>query len=370
MTGEIVRRERVVESKERLPKRKAKRQRRPRGLDVRINPNESSLQSTRVSAPQASGQVRKMDRPKYLQPNPKAGRNGDIIVAHREYITDVAGSVAFASNTIPINPGMNGSFPWLSGLAQRFESYRFNRLKFCFETEAPTTTTGTVLLTNDYDASDAAPTSKSQAMAYRSAVRSPPWSDCCLVSLKEDLSKRNSYYVRSGALAANQDIKLYDTGTHFVCTQAQANTNTVGELYVEYEVMLMTPQSNAAGGGFSVSGSFTGTSNALPFGSTAFTGNLPVGYLSSGTTTSVTTFTFTQPWSGYATTALSGTGLVSITPSGTATSVSIQSTVLASGAGAMNITAVNAQIGQTLIITIANTTITSGNLYFGQSSLA
>ncbi len=371
MTGEIVVRREVVERKE--GRRRAPRKRngdpRPPRSQARTK-NESGLISSKVYAPQASGQVRKMQNPRFIAPNPRKGRNGDIIVAHREYITDISGSVLFASNSVPINPGLNGSFPWLSGVAQRFESYRFTKLRFCFETESPNTTKGTVLLTNDYDPSDAAPTSKSQAMAYRSAVRSPPWSDSCLQAIKEDLEKRATYFVRQGNLSANQDIKLYDVGNHYVCTQGQADTSVVGELYVEYECMLMTPQLNAAGGGESISGSFTGSSNALPFGSTAFNGNLPVGYSSTGTTSSVTTFTFTQPWSGYVTLALNGTGLTGITPSGTATVASTQTTINAGATAGINLSTVNATIGQTFVYTLANTTITLAILTFGQSNLA
>lgn len=322
--------------------------------------------ATNVYAPVATAKVRRVSEPKYSSQN---NNNGDITITHREYIVDIAGSVTFTSLQASINPGLSGVFPWLSGVAQRYESYRFDSLKFCFETEAPTSATGTVLLVSDYDASDSAPENKTQAMAYRSSVRSPPWSDCCSQALREDLSKRSSYYVRNGALAANQDVKLYDTGNLFVCTQGQANTNTIGELYVEYRIRLMTPQLGPAGVGEAVYGSFHGTSNAAPFGSVALTGNMPVGYSSSGTTTSVTTFTFLQPWQGYVTVVLVGTGLSGITPSGTSTFTEISDVV---DSGAFNRIAnytLAANIGDTAILTLADTTISSGSVYFGQADV-
>jgi len=98
------------------------------------------------------------------------------------------------------------------------------------------------VLAVDYDASDAAPLTKQQALAYRGSVRSPPWQNCCHTSLKEDLSKEKTYYVRPGAQPANTDIKTYDTGVLYAINQGVTTGGAVtGELYVEYDVLLMTP---------------------------------------------------------------------------------------------------------------------------------
>ncbi len=316
-----------------------------------------------IRAPVASARVRRMSNPRVTNLS-----KGDCRIVHREYITDIAGSVAFTTNQFQINPGVTGVFPWLSAIAVRYESYLFEKLRFCFETESATSATGTVLLAIDYDASDSAPESKTQAMSYRSSVRSPPWSDSCLDSLREDLTKRKSYYVRNGSLASNQDIKLYDVGNLFVCLQGQAGTTTVGELYVEYDVRLMTPQINAPSFGEALYGTFAGTSNASPFGSVASSGNLPVGYVSTGSTTSVTTFTFTQPWAGLVGIALNGTGIGATTISGTATVSTEQSTINAGTTASTSIFAARANIGQTVIISNSNTTISSGLALFAQGS--
>jgi len=194
------------------------------------------------SAPVAQGRTRRMQKPKLV-----SSANGNMFVVHREYIADVVAGTgapsAFSSATFPINPGSTTTFPWLSGIAPRFEKYHFKKLKFCFETEAATALGGSVILTVDYDATDNAPTSKVQAMAYKNAVRSPPWQECCHDSAAEDLSQQRQYFVRTGALPANADPKLYDTGNLFFCSQNVATSGaTLGELYVEYEIQLMTPQ--------------------------------------------------------------------------------------------------------------------------------
>jgi len=94
----------------------------------------------------------------------------------------------------------------------------------------------------DYDAIDASPANKQQALAYRRSVRSAPWNDCCHTSVAEDLHKLKSQFVRAGALPANADLKTYDTGNLFVITQGVTTASAVcGELYVEYSLKLMTP---------------------------------------------------------------------------------------------------------------------------------
>lgn len=320
--------------------------------------------SKMVTAPVAQGRIAVMSRPRIT-----SSANGDIVIRHREYIREIAGSVAFATYSNSINPGQPGSFPWLSTVARSYESYKFESLQFRFETEAPSTASGSIVLAVDYDGNDPAPTSKTQAMAYRSSVRCQPWSSCDHTSLREDLNKRSSYYVRSGSLAANQDVVLYDTGQLYVCRQGQVDTAIVGELYADYVVKLMTPQLGNAGVGESLYGTFTGTVNSAPFATK--TGNLPATVVSSGTTSSVSTFTFSQPWEGYVSLIVNGTGFTApfSTATGTATSVEYQEVNNTATTNGSAIYGVVAQIGDTFILTIANSTISGSTLLWGQADI-
>lgn len=333
----------------------------PKKKSSTLGPANGRPAQKAVSVPVAKGKVVTGSKARMT-----TAPNGDIRIAHREFVRDISGSVAFTALVLAVNPGLNGSFPWLSTIAKSFESYRFSKLKFCFETEAPTSSTGTVLMAIDYDANDATPTTKIQAMAYRSSVRSPPWSDSCHDSLREDLSKRKTYYVRQGSLTANRDIDLYDTGNLFICTQGQADTSIVGELYVEYDCHLMTPQLGSVQSGESVWGNFRGTSNSNPFSPT-LTGNLPATLVSSGTTSSVTTWTFSQPWSGVLALAINGTGITSITSAGSTATMNVQN-ISIDGAAALSTSYwfVTAVTGQTVVVNCANTTITTGQASFGQ----
>jgi len=321
----------------------------------------SRSSSQRVQAPVAKSLTLTTSRPQ------TKSDNGDIIISHREYIRDVTGSVAFSAVQIPVNPGIPSSFPWLSSIAQSYESYVFEFLEFAYETQAPTSSIGSVILAMDYDSNDDAPTSKAQVMSYRSSVRAAPWTSSCHKSLKEDIAKRKSYFVRNGDLSANRDKNLYDAGQLFLCRQGQAGTDTIGELYVSYRIRLMTPQLGVIGIGESIYGTFSGVSNSGPCATKS--GNVPCTVSSSGTTTSVNTFTFTQQWEGNVSVYLVGTGLTGSTPTGTATSA--ESVELAN-AGATVLIALNlleADAGETLILTFANTTISSCIVTFSQAAV-
>lgn len=319
-----------------------------------------------VKAPVATSNVRRNPRPR----TQSLGRSGDIRVRHREYIADLNGSIAFALTSYAVNPGLETLFPWLSSIAHNYESYSFDSLRFLYETEAPSSTAGTVLLALDYDASDPAPENKSQAMSYRNSVRSAPWAKVQHQSDKEDLSKRKSYYTRRGLAPANTDIKLYDVGNFFACTQGMAGATAVGELYVEYDVRLMTPQLTSASLGDSLYATFTGSVNSAPFATAATSNNLPVSLVSSGTTTSITTFTFAQAWQGVFSATVSGTTLVTPVTTGSTATVTALGSLTNAGASASIITVgVTAQAGQTLIITIGNATISANTSYFAQGDI-
>ncbi len=169
--------------------------------------------------------------------------DGRTRVRHREYIDDVNGSEAFAIMQYPINPGMKQTFPWLSAFANRYESYVFRRLRFEYETATSSMTNGSVMMAVDYDAADAAPTSKRQLMSYHNAVRSGAWTECCFSGDQMDLRKFGiQRYVRRGPLSSNLDIKTYDVGNFFLATKGEADSSMIGELYVTYDVELITPQ--------------------------------------------------------------------------------------------------------------------------------
>lgn len=262
--------------------------RQPSRINQRGNPSIGSRYGTGVmsSAPVAMSKVVRTPVPRRFD----TLRNGDCHIVHREYISDILASSGspsvFGLTQYSINPGQSEMFPWLAAIAGRFESYRFASLRFDYETEAPSSLGGTLVLSVDYDASDAPPTSKQQALAYRNTVRSAPWTPCCHESDREDLAKQNSYFVRPAGQPVGTDIKLYDVGNLNVITQGVTTAGaTCGELYVEYDVLLMTPVLEAFARDGYISAA-TGTTANIMVAPTISGGNI-------GVSVSGTIFSFT-----------------------------------------------------------------------------
>lgn len=170
-----------------------------------------------------------------------------IRVRFREYVADLSfASTAFLLTQYSINPGLSTLFPWLSQIAQLFESYKFNALKFQYRKETANTTLGKVMYCVDWDAADAAPTTKQLLLQERTKAEDAAWTNFELKCDSADLLKFGvQRYVRAAALAANLDIKTYDVGNLNVAGQGISVTSPVGELWVEYDVELITPNPSA-----------------------------------------------------------------------------------------------------------------------------
>jgi len=179
-----------------------------------------------------------------------SGTRDSVRIVHRELIGSITGTVGFTvASAIPLNPGLSGSFPWLSSQAQSWERYRFNKLRFCYFTRTGSSTPGSVLLVPDYDASDAQPVSEQVASTYEDVEEDAPWKDiCCELRLSALNALGPSKFVRTGQLLANQDVKTYDSGNFFLVT-TDGTAVPWGKLWVEYDITLMTPQLPPGGGG-------------------------------------------------------------------------------------------------------------------------
>lgn len=220
------------------------------------------------------------------QPRSRTTGNGNMNVKHREFVADIAIEEAGfqLQYQFGVNPGNSGLFPWLSTVARRFELYRFRRLRVIYEPQTGTTSTGTIMLAIDYDASDPPPLDKTQMMSYKNAVRSPQWSGCAHDSAQADLHRLKTNYVLSGVAPPNSDIKTFDIGNLFVAVQSDGALQSAGELYVEYDVDLITPQIDNIVLSATIYGeqipAETPNRTEVPFGQTPnITGSLPCSVL-------------------------------------------------------------------------------------------
>lgn len=272
-------------------------------------------------------------------------RSGKVVIAHREYITDI--TVRNDDDfdlflDLPINPGLPICFPWLSNIAGNYESYRFRKLSFIYESVVPTTTPGVLLMGIDYDASDTPPQTKTEIMNIAGAVRSSLWSHCSYSAHQVDMHKLGAQkFIRQGHVPLT-DIKTYDLGDFYVAT-CNANVGQAGELYVDYIVELDTPNLNynSLFAARSLRANFTGTKTNLFQTAGALVGGLSVDFnLNSITFESTNQFLLAM--------SVIGTGIANPTVSITAGSIAIVTSVLsplgteASFVFLINVTQVNA----------------------------
>lgn len=162
-------------------------------------------------------------------------------IVHRELVASVNGSVTFVAVQYSLNPGIAKTFPWLSTQAVGWEQYCFHKLAFDYVTRTATSTTGSVILSPEYDPSDGAPASEGAASNAMDAIE-----DACWKTIHCELTPTAMFplgprkYVRTMNQAG--DVRTFDAGSMFVCTNEEPNTNGIGKLWVSYDVELFVPQ--------------------------------------------------------------------------------------------------------------------------------
>jgi hypothetical protein len=212
------------------------------------NASLSSLQGKKVTLPVVEGRTMRGSKPRVQQTSSKG-----IRVRHREYLGQLVAGVQGASldqlNYLPmkyLNPGIAATFPWLSMLARNYENYTFHELNFEYISSCATTNSGNIYMAVDYDAKDSPPQNKAAFMDNEDSVRLPVWDNHTLRSTKSNLHKAKEKYCRYGDVQIDEDLRVSDLGTF---SAAISNTNIgvgapAGEIYIIYDVELITPQNN------------------------------------------------------------------------------------------------------------------------------
>jgi hypothetical protein len=164
----------------------------------------------------------------------------NLVISHREYIGEVVSDGSGSQRVVyPINPGLSSSFPWLSAIAVRFETYMFSKLTFLYCSSVGTDTDGTVALCPDYDPDDDNESlTKASYMQFADSIRMPIWETKRMNCTPKNLRKRRTYFTRSRAV---QNRKDFDTCS-LAILYTSSDTMTIGELWVEYTIHLETPQ--------------------------------------------------------------------------------------------------------------------------------
>jgi len=170
-----------------------------------------------------------------------------VVIRHREYIGDITGTSAFTNLfDLDINPGLSSTFPYLSALASQFQEYRFKGLVFEYKTQSgmltgSNTALGDVMMVAQYRADAALPTSKLQLLneMWSQSIR-PDQSGFLPIECSPKENSLKIQYIRTGALPASTDQKLYDLANFSLFTTGTP-ANFLGELWCTYEVELFKP---------------------------------------------------------------------------------------------------------------------------------
>lgn len=174
-----------------------------------------------------------------------------VRLSHREYIGDIISSEDFSLQSYDINPGQEGTFPWLSSIAKHFEQYAFNGLIFEFRSTAgdaiasTNNALGLVVMATDYDVLDATYADKQEMQQSMFCCSGPPSRNLTHpIECDPSTLPLNNLYVRSGDESGTRDLRFQDMGKFQVATQGQqlAGVN-VGELWVSYDVTFFKTQS-------------------------------------------------------------------------------------------------------------------------------
>jgi len=223
--------------------------------------------------------------------------NDGVEICHREFIGDVKSHIAFSLSFFNLNPGLPGTFPWLSQIASYFEEYEMRGLVFEYRPASGSAVSGTnpamgvVVMATDYNVLSPLFTTKQQMESYEYSTSCVPFEsmihpiECAPRSnVNDTLFIRTT--VTQGSLTS--DLRLYDMGKMELAVQGQqGDNNNLGELWVSYHVFLKKPRINPNGNGLyahlasSLAGSATaadplGTAGAILASDSTLSGITPI----------------------------------------------------------------------------------------------
>jgi len=217
----------------------------------------------------------------------KIGSRGGIVVRHREYIGDISPSVAFVQTTYSINAGLVSTFPWLSQIGASFEEYCIHGMLFEFKSmssdavlsSSANSSLGTVIMATQYNALNPGFVDKREMENYEFANSSKP-SESFIhpIECKGNETPIKCLFIRTGAVPANADQRLYDLGDFSIATQGmQSATGVIGELWVSFEIEFYKPKLISSLGLELLTDHFrlTAVSNTRPLGAAVSTNPQP-----------------------------------------------------------------------------------------------
>jgi hypothetical protein len=203
--------------------------------------------------------------------------SGDIIYSNTEFVRNIyvtgptsgAGTSSFQLESLPLNPALQTTFPFLSQLAQNFELFEFQGLMFQYKPtsgnygNSNSNSLGKVVMCTNYDP-DAATFANTIVMEnYDYACSTLPSSGCVHgVECKPSQRSVNQLYTRTGT--SSKDLVFTDLGNFQIATEGipfgAANQEAlIGELWVTYTVKLSRAKMEQSTGNTILHGAFQGS---------------------------------------------------------------------------------------------------------------
>lgn len=190
--------------------------------------------------------------------SPQTDTAGNVMISYREYVCDVYGPTeSFGNNDFPINPGIEGTFPYLSQLAQNYEEFTIHQLMFTFKSSiAPIGASGSgqvgeIIMGTNYNPSQQPWTDK-QTMLQNALSMTGRASEDQIHGVECDPSKLSGSvgkYVRAGPV--DDDLKDYDHGLFQLAVSGiptAYQNQPIGQLWVSYTVELRKPRKFVSAG--------------------------------------------------------------------------------------------------------------------------
>lgn len=224
----------------------------PDGLNKTLTNNNNTNRSKTNKSKQISNTQQTRNRRPQLRSLP----NGALEVSHREYVnpidlrnsrlesrSPITGTLSSNPGTrYSINPGDGGTFPWLSGIATRFEKYEFTRLKFTYHPSVPTTTGGGIALCAIYDPADPLPKDRVALFNAETVTRAAVYDNLDMSFLSKHLKGERHVRALHHGLVDSNELRTSDPG-YLVCAIVNATADLqFGDLFVEYTIKLNGPK--------------------------------------------------------------------------------------------------------------------------------
>jgi hypothetical protein len=215
------------------------RQRRPKNPQTKLSFNGLGINAGfshtwATDVPAAIGNVTETSRKRHR-----------FTVSETELIETITGNTSsvLATNNYIVNPGRVATFPWLAGLALKFELYKFTKLSFRWQPSCPTTETGNVLMSLDYDTQDTELTTEQELMAIPGAKMG----SCFTGFVFNALAGGRSLFAKDLFISDSSTDVTKNLGKFYLGVVGTTSTTAIGRLYVDYAVELVIQQISADG---------------------------------------------------------------------------------------------------------------------------